>query len=250
MFYDVHSHIDLIKENEVEETLNQAKLSKVSEIISCSTSFNSNKKNLLLSKKYPQIKPALGLYPLDLIELSDEELTRAFDYFLENKKNIFAIGEVGLDFKYSKSDSEKEKQIKYFEKFVEFSNEINKPLIIHSRYAQSQVMKILEKKNAKKVLLHSFVDSKKLMKKAIENNYFISVGLNITYNKEVENNLIDFPLDNLLFETDSPIRFNNEKATPSKILTIVNKISQIKKTNLENIEKQQENNFSKLFLKK
>lgn len=247
MYYDVHAHIDLIDEKEIEKIINNAKENNVGEIISCSTSFTSNKKNILLSKKYSQIKPALGLYPLDLIELTDNEITKAFNYFEENKKEIFAIGEVGLDYKYSKTEAEKEKQIKYFEKFIELSNTLKRPLIIHSRYAQSQVIKILQKKDASKVLLHSFIDSKKLMKNAVDSNYFISAGISITYNSEAKINLLNFPLENLLFETDSPIRFNNEKATPSKITDIANKVSEIKQIPSKEIEKQQEKNYKKLF---
>ncbi len=248
MFYDCHAHIDLIEEKEVPITIKNAEENNVSTIISCSTSFASNEKNILLSKKYPQIKPALGIYPLDLIELNEKELDNAFNYFYENKKDLFAIGEVGIDFKYSKTDAEKEKQINYFKKFIDFSNEIKKPLIIHSRFAQSQVIEVLQKKDASKVLLHSFVDSKKLMKKAVDCNYFVSVGLSVTFNLEVENNILVFPQENLLFETDSPIRFNEEKTSPQKIIDVAKKVSEIKKEELKIIEKQQEKNFSKLFL--
>lgn len=247
MFYDVHSHIDLIEEEKIDSILKEANEKNISEIVSCSTSFTSNEKNLLLSKKYKEIKPALGLYPLDLVELSENELVKAFNYFEENKKSIFAIGEVGLDYKYCKPVSEQEKQIKYFEKFIELSNSIKKPLIIHSRYAQSQVLEILQKKDASKVLLHSFVDSKKLMKNAIDCNCFVSVGLSITYSKTVEENLVNFPVENLLFETDSPIRFNGEKAYPSKIIEIAKKVSEIKSISLIELEKQQEKNYHKLF---
>ncbi|HNV01082.1 MAG TPA: TatD family hydrolase [archaeon] len=247
MFYDVHAHIDLVEEKKIDSILKESMEKNIAEIISCSTSFISNEKNILLSKKYEEIKPALGLYPLDLVELSETELDKAFNYFEENKKNIFAIGEVGLDYKYCKTLSEQEKQIKYFEKFIEFSNTIKKPLIIHSRYAQSQVLKTLQKNDASKVLLHSFVDSKKLMKNAIDNNYFVSSGLNVTYSKEVEENLFNFPLENLLFETDSPIRFNGEKAYPSKIIEVAKKVSEIKNISLIELEKQQEKNYKLLF---
>ncbi|NMA44906.1 MAG: TatD family hydrolase [Candidatus Diapherotrites archaeon] len=247
MFYDVHSHIDLVEEENVSKIINEAKEKNVGEIISCSTSFISNKKNLLLSKKYEEIKPALGLYPLDLVELNEEELNKAFNYFEENKKNIFAIGEVGLDYKYCKTTAEQEKQTNYFKKFIELSNSIKKPLIIHSRYAQSQVLKILEKKDASKVLLHSFVDSKKLMKQAIDHNYYISVGLSAINFKEVRENLVNFPIEKLLFETDSPIRFNGEKSHPSKIIDIAKKVSEIKNINIIDIEKQQEKNYDLLF---
>lgn len=247
MLYDCHSHLDLINENEIDSLLDHSKKEGVGEIISCATSFYSNEKTLTLSKKYPQIKSALGLYPLDAIELNEEEINKAFEYFEKNIKSATAIGEVGIDFKYSTSEKEQEKQIEIFTKFIELSKKYNKPLIIHSRFAQRQVLELLEKNNAKKVLLHSFVDSEKLMKKATELGYFISCGLNVLENEQVQKNIKSFPIKNLLFETDSPIKFSGEKASPKKIKIIAKKIAQLKENNLEEITKQQEKNYKKLF---
>ncbi len=247
MLYDCHSHIDLINENEVEQILENSKKEGVKEIISCATSFYSNEKILALSKKYPQIKTALGLYPLNIIELNEEELKRAFDFFRKNIKKAIAIGEVGLDFKYSTKKEEQEKQTRIFSKFIELSKEFNKPLIIHSRYAQRQVVEILKVKKAEKVLLHSFTESKKLMKQASDLGYYISCGIKTLTDENIQKNLKEFPLKQLLFETDSPIIFNNEKAHPKKIKLIAEKVAELKGISFKEVEEQQEKNYSKLF---
>jgi TatD DNase family protein len=247
MLYDSHAHLDLVNENEIEPLLKKAKENGVEEIISCATSFYSNEKILLLSKKYPEIKSAIGLYPLDAVELSEEEIKKAFNFFEEKIKKAFAIGEVGMDFKYSTSEKEQEKQIQIFTNFIELSKKYNKPLIIHSRFAQRQVLELLEKNNAKKVLLHSFVDSEKLMKKAVELGYFVSCGLNVLENEQVQKNIKSFPIENLLFETDSPIKFGGENANPSKIKYIAEKVSELKEMTFEEIEQQQEKNYKKIF---
>jgi TatD DNase family protein len=236
-----------MNEEELKEGLNLAKENNVTQMISCATSFLSNERNLELSIKYPQIKPAIGIYPLDALELNELELDKAFYFFRAQIKKAIAIGEVGLDFKYSTKKEELEKQIAIFERFIKLAKEFDKPLVIHSRFAQKQVLQILEEQKVEKVLLHSFVDSQKLMKQAAEKGYFVSCGLSVTYNEEVAKNITSFPIENLLFETDSPIRFNNEKANPSKVKEVAQKISKLKNISLTELENQQEINFKKLF---
>ena len=247
MLFDSHAHLDLMQEEELTQALKKAKLAQVNEIISCATTFASNEKNLELSKKYAQIKAAIGLYPLDAVELSEIELDKAFYFFKAEIKNATAIGEVGLDYKYCTKPEEQEKQIKVLKRFIELSKESNKPLIIHSRFAQRQALALLTENSSEKVLLHSFVDSEKLMKEAAKKGYFVSVGLAITQNEQIAKNITNFPLENLLFETDSPIRFNSEKIYSEKIVEIAKKVAELKKIPLSEVEATQEKNFRRLF---
>jgi len=247
MLFDAHCHLDLMDEDELKKTLVNSKENNVTEMISCATSFLSNERNLELAKKFPQIKPAIGIYPLDALELNEIELNKAFYFFESQIKKVIAIGEVGLDFKYSTKKEELDKQISVFDKFIKLAKKHDKPLIIHSRFAQKQVIQILKENNAQKVLLHSFVDSQKLMKQAVSEGHFVSCGLSVTYNEEIAKNITSFPIENLLFETDSPIRFNNEKASPSKITIIAEKIAKLKEISLNELEKQQEKNYKNLF---
>jgi len=228
MLFDSHSHLNLLTEEELEEALFCANSAGIKKIISCSTSFASNEKNLELAKNFPQILPAIGLYPLDAMDLTQLELDKAFYFFKAEISKTVAIGEVGLDYKYATKKKDQEKQEGIFSRFIELAKENKKPLIIHSRYAQSQVLKMLEKNNAEKVLLHSFVDSEKLMKRAAEKGYFISVGLSVLENENIQKNITAFPIKNLLFETDSPVRFGGEKAIPQKIELIAKKVAELK----------------------
>jgi TatD DNase family protein len=247
MLYDSHAHLDLMPEEELKEALKDAKKARVEKIISCSTSFASNEKNLELTEKNPEVLAGIGLYPLDLIELTDLEIDKAFYFFDAEIKKAMAIGEVGLDFKYSTKPDEQEKQKRVFVRFIELANKHNKPLIIHSRFAQKQVLEMLIEYKAKKVLLHSFVDSQKLMKLAAEHGYFVSVGLSVLTNPEIQKNIATYPIENLLLETDSPIRFNGEKSMPEKIVLVAQKVAELKKLELKKLEEQIEKNFGKLF---
>ena len=247
MYYDTHCHLNLLNKKELEQAITDAKEKNVKKMISCSTSFQSNKQNLLLSKTFPEIKAGIGLYPLDILELNDEELNRAFGYFKKQINNAIAIGEIGLDYKYCKTQADKEKQKEVFVRFIELGKEFNKPLIIHSRYATRNTLELLENEGAEKVLLHSFTESKKLMDKASENGWYVGCGVNVIFNEQVQNNIKEFPIENLLFETDSPIKFNGERAMPKDIVKIAAKVGELKNLDIDEIQRKQEENYSKLF---
>jgi TatD DNase family protein len=247
MIQDSHAHLDMMEETEIQKMLNQANEIRLNTIISCSTSFNSNQKNLDLAQKYNLIKPAIGLYPLNVIELNEEELNRAFIFFEDKIKESIAIGEVGLDFKFSIKEEEQEKQKQVLTKFIQLSKKYNKPIIIHSRFAQRQVIELLEQNKAKKVQLHSYTDSLKLMQKAVSLGYYISCGMNLLYNTEVQKNITSFPLENLLVETDSPMIFNNIKTTPLNTKLVLEKISELKKITQKEVEEQLDKNFHALY---
>ncbi len=250
MFFDAHAHMDMLSEKELGKALFGATEKRVGKIISCSTSFESNKKNLLLAKEHKEISCAIGLYPLDLVELNKKEIEKSFSFFEKHIKRVIAIGEIGLDFKFCTKKEDKEKQEFWFSKFISLSKKYKKPLIIHSRFAQRQVLEQLEKEKAEKVLLHSFVDSSKLMKKASSLEYFVSVGMALLQNEQIQNKITEFPLEKLLFETDSPMRFNNEKVFSEKISDIAGKTAEIKGISLKVVEETQEKNFKILFDKK
>lgn len=237
----------MLKDSELKKEIEEAKTKNVSKMISNSTSFQSNEFNLRIQKSFPEVKAALGLYPLDALELNDAELEKAFKWFEHKATECIAFGEVGMDFKYAKTDSEKEKQEEIFRKFIFLAKKYNKPLIVHSRYAQSQVLKILESEKAEKFLLHSFVDSEKLMKQAAEQGYFVSVGMIILESEEVQARIKEFPLENLLLETDCPIRFSGEKAMPKDIVRIAEKVAELKSIPLEKLGKSLNTNFKRLF---
>ncbi|MFA5763180.1 MAG: TatD family hydrolase [archaeon] len=244
---DSHAHLDSVDEKDIETILFNARKNNVLEIISCSTSFHSNIKNLELAQRFDNIKCAIGLYPLDAIELNEDELNQAFTYFKEHINEAVAIGEVGLDKKYCKNEEEFEKQIEIFKRFIKLSKKYDKPLIIHSRYATSEVLKILAQQNAKKVLLHSFTDSTKLMKQAISNNWFVGVGLNVLTDMLVQKRVKEIPLEGILLETDAPIKFNNKIAMPDKIKEIAIKIAELKEISIQEVEEQLLNNYQTLF---
>ncbi len=260
MIVDIHAHLDRFSEEELIGVIKRAEKDNVKAIVTQGVDHENNLKVLELAKKFPIIKPALGLYPLDALNISviegsqDSDRKTKFDVdstleFIKKNKNIISgIGEIGLDFKFSK---DKENQIKNFEKIIGLSEKINKPLIVHSRGAEKECVEILEKYKSKKVVLHMFSGNKKLIKKAEQLGFYFSVPCIINRSQHFQMLAEMVNINQLLTETDCPwlSPFSDKKNEPSFIKYTISKIAEIKKFDKIETENNIFMNYQRLFLK-
>ena len=244
MYIDVHCHIETFRD--IKEVIERAKQAGVSIIINNSVDLKSMKKTLSLIDWYGEVKAALGVYPIETLKLNSEELDKIIDYIRKNKEKVFAIGEVGIDLKWN-NDFERQKEA--FIKFINLSKELDKPLIIHSRKAEEQVINILEENNCKKVIMHCFTGNTSLIERIIKNSWLLSIPTNVVSNSQIQDNVKRIPIQNLLCETDSPYfhPFNKKRNEPCFVVESYRKIAEIKGLELVEVEEQIEDNFKKLF---
>lgn len=227
--------------------IKRARENNVKTIINNGTDAQSNRKTLELAKKYPEVKVALGLYPIDALKLSDEEIGKELIFISKNKERIVAIGEVGIDLKWSQ---DLEKQEENFQRFIDLALKIDKPLIVHARGAEKEAINLLEKNKCKKVVMHCFNGDMKLVKKIANNGWFLTLPANVTFSEHFQKIVEKVSLNNLLCETDSPYlhpikgKRDNE---PANVIESYKKIAEIKKLHLKEVEEQIEKNFEKLF---
>lgn len=251
MLIDVHCHLDKLIEEGItaEKAIKNAHDKEVKKIVVNGTDHEQNIKILDLAKKHEEVKPALGLYPLDALKLSDKEINEEIEFIEKNKKLIVAIGEVGLDLKEEELHKTIDKQKNNLKKFVELAIKLKKPVIIHSRKAELQTIELLESLNAKKVIMHCFSGRMSLVDRIVQNGWFLSIPANIYYSQQFQDVVRRVPINNLLCETDSPYlhplkEWPNE---PANVSYSYQKISEIKGLTLKDVEKQIEDNFNKLF---
>lgn len=247
--FDCHCHLDEIEKRE--KIIKEAE-KKLSGIINCGTEKKSNKFTLDIIKKYKFIYGALGIHPIYFHEFDAIRFKKEFNFIkknLENKK-IVAIGETGLDFSIIKEKENfeklKKKQEEYFIQHIELAKEIDKPLIIHSRWAARKVLDILITKKAEKVVLHCFNANLKDAKEAIDNGYKLSIATNIIYNPIPQQFIKNFDIENFVLETDSPYLFKPYNM-PVNILLVVNEISKIKQIEEKEIIKVTNKNVKEIF---
>lgn len=260
LYVDVHCHLDHhLLVNKVDEVVKKAWDNGVRKLITNGLNHQSNLKTIQLSKKFPSVYGALGIYPPDtfLSELKeiyrenknedikrqiheqekldiDKEIDFIQKSFKTNKK-LLAIGEVGLDHSLPETDKKYQKQV--FERFIRLSEKTKKPLIIHSRKAETDVIDMIESSTLKNPIFHCFSGKKKQVKKIQENAWCCSIPTNIVRSQQFQIMAEILPLSQILTETDAPFLspFKERYNEPAFIPETVKKIADIKKITEEEI---------------
>lgn len=245
MLADSHCHLNEF--SNVEEQVERAVEAGVLQIVSNSVDLKSMRENLALSGQFKEVRCAFGLHPSNVLQMGHKKAELALEFIEENAKNCIAVGEIGLDFKYAEIEFQRKKQTEFFIKQIELAKGFNKPSIVHSRMARKECVELLEKSGAEKVLLHWFLSGEKLLRKAIDLEYFISVGPSVLFNEHVCRFLEKIPLECLLLETDAPVSYNGKRAEPCWIKEVAEKVASILELELNEVKKQTSKNFSKLF---
>ena len=259
LIVDVHAHLDHPDfSKDLDKVIKRAKAAGVKAIITNGINPETNRKTLELAEKYDIVKAALGVYPIDVLRkdieegypLKDEQfdIDSELDFIKKNKNKIIALGECGLDF--VRSDAFQRKgQIKVFEKMIALAENINKPIIVHSRKAEQSVLEVLESSSIKKVVLHCFCGKKGLIKKAEDKGYYFSIPPNIVRAHNFQYLVDKVNLSRLLTETDSPCLspFKGIRNEPAFIIETLKKIAEIKMMEVEEVEKIIFMNYQGLF---
>lgn len=243
MLVDIHAHLDTIEfENKIDEILNKCNIL----VVNAGVDYKSDINTLKLSQKYKQILPAIGFHP-EYIEKFDEEK----DKILKLIPNAIAISEVGLDYYWIKNQDLRKKQIEVLKIFLEISEKTKKAIILHVRGGMNELLQLL---NSYKVtfVIHAFEGSVKDANKVIELGGYISIPPVIIRDKYRQKVVESIDLEYLVTETDSPF-LGPEKGKinePCNVKLALEKISEIKKTEISEVEEKIEKNFRKILNKK
>ena len=254
MIIDSHCHLDYSSlYDQLGDVIRRAEYNQVKCLLTICTTLESFERIKLIIRKYKNIYGTFGIHPHETKKFTNVDLKFILDLKRKYKK-IIGVGETGLDFYYNYSD--KEIQKKSFIEHIRAALELNVPIIVHSRDAETNTYEILksEKKNSDlKVLIHCFTGSKEFAKKLLDINCYISVSGIITFKKSTElaDTVSSIPIERLLVETDSPylapLPYRGKSNEPSYIVHTVEKLSQIKKISKDDVMINTTNNFKKLF---
>ncbi len=253
MFIDVHCHLDFegIIER-LDKVISNAKKAEIKVIVTSGVNPETNRKILEIADKYDIVRPSFGLYPIDALTREegkdnlfdvDEEL----EFLKKNKDRFISIGECGLDYKHGK---DKVMQKAVFEKVLETAKKLNKPVIIHSRKAESDAIDILESSGHKKVIMHCFSGRKHLVKKAYDLGYSFSIPTNVVRLQQFQEMVEKIDINHLFCETDSPFLspFKEYRNEPAFVIESYKKIAEIKKLTIEETKNNIWMNYQKMFL--
>lgn len=191
VIFDTHCHLD--KFNKIELIKNQI-------AITCGYTHEANIKAVKISKTYKNVYCALGIAPHTVLDIEDLSSIDEWIKYIKNQ-NTIAIGEIGLDYHWGKTEKQIKNEKIVFEKMLVLAEKMKLPILIHSRDAEEDVINRLIEFNGK-ALLHCFSGNRELAKKAVKQDMLISVPpIKSSLKKKV---IKDVGLHNLVIETDAP----------------------------------------------
>ncbi len=251
MLVDSHCHLNF---PELQSNMEQIRASmhdnQVGHALCISVTLKDFPQVLTLAETYPNFFASVGVHP----DYEDEPPFTVDDLVnLANHPKVIAIGETGLD--YFRLTGDLEWQRERFRTHIRAAIKSQKPLVIHTRSAAEDTLRIMREENAQLVggVLHCFTESLDVALEAIDLGFFISFSGIVTFKnaamlKEVASQL---PLDRILVETDSPylapIPYRGKINQPAYVKHVAEELSRIRNISLAEIMEATTANFFRLF---
>ncbi len=199
---DTHCHLDLLKKEDLEETLQDKGLEY---LITVGYDKKTIKNAIRLSEENPHVFCAIGFHPHEADKVKEEDLLWLKETAQRYPK-VKALGEMGLDFYKDYSDRKKQEEV--FRKQIAIAKELGLPIVVHSRQAEEETIRILKEEKAYEVggVMHCFTGSYEFMKACLDLGFYISYSGIITYpNAQNLREVVKrTPTYRLLIETDAP----------------------------------------------
>lgn len=247
---NTHSHVNMLRETNIDEAIQNAIDNKIVTIVPSSSAqdiFDTDK----FIKKYNDVYGYVGVFPEEVKDFSDKTLADMEEIIKSNPK-IIGIGEIGLDYYWDKSFKELQKEV--FIKQIEFANQMNLPLNIHSREAHLDTLEILKKYNKNSTaIMHCFSGSLEFARECIKEGIYIALGGVVTFKnaKKTKEVAKDIPLEYLLLETDdpylAPVPFRGKENQPMYVKYVAEEIANLRGITPEEVAKTSTENAKKIF---
>lgn len=250
MLVDTHCHLeDKQFDRDLDEVIERAKKANVLFAISNGLNKKGNEKILSISRRFDIVKCAFGLYPSEAEKMSEDKIMDSIRFIKKNKDFIVAIGEIGLDYLYTKDSDLIQKQKFALGKMIELAEKIKKPVILHSRKAEQDVFEMIQSSNVKKAVFHCFTGKLSIAKKIASAGFCFSIPANVVFSLNLQELVKTIDIKQLLTETDSPYLspFKGRRNEPAFVVESVKKIAEIKKIDLKEAENILSENANGLF---
>ncbi|MDD2927503.1 MAG: TatD family hydrolase [Candidatus Omnitrophica bacterium] len=203
MLVDTHCHLDFpVFDQDRDEVIRRAKAQGIDYMVNIGSSLEGSRRSVELAQKYAPVYATVGIHPHEADDFSREIEKEIKD--LAKKEKVVAIGEIGLD--YFKGYSRKENQLPLFSTLIKLAKELSLPLVIHTREAQADTLRILKGALPVKGVVHCFSGDKGFLKECLDLGFLVSFTCNLTYKKAdtLREIIKSVPLESLLLETDAP----------------------------------------------
>lgn len=251
---DSHCHLHLMDlaefQEDVEKVVENARAHDLCHMLCVGTTLEDTPKIIALAERFKDVSASVGLHPN---ETSEEEPTIERLIALANHPKVVAIGETGLD--YYRTESEQPWQQERFRTHIQAAIATQKPLIIHTRQARADTLKILREEQAEKIggVFHCFTEDWDTAEQALALNFYVSFSGIVTFKNALELQAVAkrLPLERMLIETDAPylapMPHRGKMNQPAYVRFVAEFLAKLKEVSLESLAQQTTENFKTLF---
>lgn len=247
MLVDTHCHIFSEYYEDIDAVIKRAYDAGVKMLIVNGYDMKSNREVLDLVKRYDIVYGAIGIQPEEIEDYNDDNLDFIRKHI--NDEKIIAVGEIGLDYHY---DCDRGLQKELFKKQLEIARCYNKPVIVHSRDCIQETYDILEKSSVKGIM-HCYSGSVEMAEKFNKIGFLLGIGGICTFKNAARaiDVIKNIDLEYIVLETDSPyltpVPYRGTLNEPANIPVILQKISEVKGLDLNEVEEATTLNVLRLF---
>ncbi|MGD2064343.1 MAG: TatD family hydrolase [Nitrospirota bacterium] len=260
-FVDVHTHLTHESfAGDLPQVLGRARAAGVTRIVTNGTDGPDNRRVLALAASYPEVLPALGIYPVDAVaneilagghELpwrqQPVEVEAELEFIDAHADQAAAIGECGLDAHWVPDYMARQEEV--FTALIEIAKRHDRPLVVHSRRAEAETFAVLQRAGATRVDFHCFGGKFKLARAVCDAGYYCSIPANVGKNQLFQKMARELPLDRLLTETDAPYLApeRGSRNEPANVPATVHTIAELRDLPVSQVERAIDENFRRLF---
>lgn len=247
-YFDIHSHLDIAQYDADREEVIARLKETGTHTITIGTDLASSKRAVALAEKYDEVYACIGIHPVDDPSQSFDET--AFAELVSHPK-VVAIGECGMDFFHADKAEDYERQKSLFLAQIEFAIRHDKPLMIHGRSAELEIVEFLEtlKPNYGDKLrgnVHFFASTPEVAQRFFDIGFTISFTGVITFTHDYDDVIRRAPIDKLLSETDAPfvapVPHRGKRNEPGYVSLVVEAIARARGEDLEEVRRKLVNN--------
>ncbi|MHB1865411.1 MAG: TatD family hydrolase [Candidatus Saccharimonadales bacterium] len=235
----------------LEQVVNRAKQNSVTRLIAVGCNLEDSRLAIKTASSYNNVWATIGIHPHEAkLYAKDKEKRQQFAA-LATQPKVIAIGEYGLDYYYSHSDPEDQKEILEFQ--IQLAIQHNLPVIFHIREAFKDYWPILKKYTGVSGVLHSFTDNQANLEVALKQQLYIGVNGIATFTKDARQTEVykSIPDENLLLETDSPfltpVPLRGSINEPKNVRLVAEYLADLRSQSLEQLAGQTTENARRLF---
>ena len=252
MYFESHAHYDDERfDDDRDELLASFPAEGIETVVNSSSDIASSRASIALAEKYPFFYASVGVHPHEVSKMREADIDTLRE--LSKHPKVVAIGEIGLDFYYDLSPRDDQRY--WFKRQLALAEDLDMPVIIHSRDASQECFDIISASNVRKGVIHCYSGSAPMAQDYADMGFYIGIGGSLTFknNKKTVEVVEKLPLEKILIETDSPylapVPYRGRRNDSRLLKYVVEKISELKNVPEIDICNITKNNAIELFIK-